>query len=102
MTAVSEREWEERWASLELCGLEGRGRVRGQVGKLGGRAVAAAALRNGKRGPSPALAMCLPLLSLEISCCPQDRLQNHPVFGTSRVSSSRANRCMQCWGRGDL
>lgn len=24
MTAVSEREWEERWASLELCGLEGR------------------------------------------------------------------------------
>lgn len=24
MTAVSELEWEARWASLELCGLEGQ------------------------------------------------------------------------------
>lgn len=24
MTAASELEWEERWVSLELCGLEGQ------------------------------------------------------------------------------
>lgn len=50
------------------------GSVRDQVRKLGGRT--AAALRNGKLRPSPALAMCLPLLSLEIPRCPQDWLQN--------------------------